>query len=219
MSDPASSTAELLARVRSCTLCETALPHGVRPVLQLHSEARILIAGQAPGRRVHESGVPFDDPSGDRLRDWLGIDHATFYDERCVAILPLGFCYPGTGASGDLPPRPECAPAWREALLEHLPGVELTVVLGRYALDWHLPRDPRAASTRTVRPTPTAPRTVTALVRDWRRHWPDLLPLPHPSPRNRAWFRRNPWFEDEVIPELRTRVSRLLGRPGSPAAR
>lgn len=211
MSELASPTAALLARARGCTLCAAALPHGVRPVLQLHPEARILIAGQAPGRRVHESGVPFDDPSGDRLRDWLGVDAATFYDERRIAILPMGFCYPGTGSSGDLPPRPECAPAWRRELLDHLPNVELTLVLGRYALDWHLPRDTPTTSIRTVRSTPTVPRTVTALVQDWRRHWPDLLPLPHPSPRNRAWFRRNPWFEDDVLPELRDRVAELLG--------
>lgn len=191
---------DLLADVRGCTLCAPHLPHGTRPVVQLHPKARILVAGQAPGRRVHESGVPFDDPSGDRLRDWLGLDRARFYDPEILAILPMGFCYPGTGSSGDLPPRPECAPAWRDALLQHLPAVQLTLVIGRYALDWHL----GAGS-----------RTVTDVVRDWRTQWPDVLPLPHPSPRNQRWVKKNPWFEDEVLPALRKRVTQLLRRsPG-----
>ncbi|NNM32649.1 MAG: uracil-DNA glycosylase family protein, partial [Gemmatimonadetes bacterium] len=171
------------------------LPQGPRPVVQLHPEARILVAGQAPGRRVHESGVPFDDPSGDRLRDWLGLGREQFYDPTVLAILPMGFCYPGTGTSGDLPPRPECAPAWREELLQHLSAVQLTLVIGRYALDWHL----GAGS-----------RTVTDVVRSWRDHWPDVLPLPHPSPRNQRWMKKNPWFEEEVLPALRERVAELL---------
>lgn len=190
---------ELLLRVRACTLCTPHLPHGPRPVVQLHPEARILIAGQAPGRRVHESGVPFADPSGDRLRDWLGLGREQFYDPTVLAILPMGFCYPGTGTSGDLPPRPECAPAWREELLEHLSAVQLTLVIGRYALDWHL----GAGS-----------RTVTDVVRNWRDRWPDLLPLPHPSPRNQRWMKKNPWFEEEVLPALRERVAELLRERG-----
>lgn len=151
--------------------------------------------GQAPGRRVHESGVPFDDPSGDRLRRWLGIDRETFYDPAQVAILPMGFCYPGTGKSGDLPPRPECAPAWREALLGQLDSVALTVVLGTWATKYHLPN---------------AAKTLTETVRAWETWWPDLLPLPHPSPRNQAWFQRNPWFEVEVLPRLEDRVAAVL---------
>jgi len=187
---------QLLAEVRACRICAEALPHGVRPVLQAHPDARILIAGQAPGRRVHESGVPFQDPSGDRLREWMGIDASTFYDERRIAIVPMGFCYPGTGNSGDLPPRPECAPAWRERVLQALPAIELTLVLGMYAQGWHLP-GPK--------------QTVTEAVAAWREGWPEVLALPHPSPRNQGWFRRNDWFEAEVIPALQARVGDLLG--------
>lgn len=186
----------LLHEVAACTACSPHLPHGPRPVVQIDSAARILIAGQAPGRRVHESGVPFDDPSGDRLRDWMGVDRPTFYDAERVAILPMGFCWPGTGSSGDLPPRPECAPLWRSRLLEHLPTVALTLVIGRHAQEWHLP---------------DSPDTVTATVANWRKGWPEVVPMPHPSPRNNRWLRRNPWFETEVVPRLRTRVAELLG--------
>jgi len=187
--------ADLLSRVRACTLCADELPHGARPVVQLHPDTTVLIAGQAPGRRVHESGVPFDDPSGDRLREWMGVDRETFYDPRRVGISPMGFCYPGTGKSGDLPPRPECAPAWRQELLDSLDSVRLTLVIGAYALRWHLGWS----------------GTVTEVVRSWRDHVPEYLPLPHPSPRNRIWMRRNPWFEAEVLPELRGRVRETLG--------
>jgi uracil-DNA glycosylase len=176
-------------------LCAAHLPLGPRPVLQAHASARILIAGQAPGRKVHASGVPFDDASGERLRAWLGMGRETFYDPRQVAILPMGFCYPGTGRSGDLPPRPECAPAWRQSLLGHLPHLRLTLVLGQYALAWHLPGHRG---------------TLTGAVRQWRNHGPALLALPHPSPRNNGWLRQNPWFEAELLPELRTRVARAL---------
>ncbi|MGE0354112.1 MAG: uracil-DNA glycosylase family protein [Gemmatimonadales bacterium] len=185
----------LLREVRACTICAPHLPLGPRPVLQAAAGARILIAGQAPGRRVHQTGVPFDDPSGDRLRDWLGVDRNTFYDPQAIAILPMGFCYPGTGRSGDLPPRPECAPAWRDALLDRLPGIRLTLLLGQHAQRWHLD----SGATR-----------LTDIVRQWRRYWPAVLPLPHPSPRNRIWLRKNPWFEDEVLPALRRRVRRLI---------
>ena len=191
------SLQRLLTEVRACTICRAALPHGVRPVLQLETASRVLIAGQAPGRRVHESGVPFDDPSGDRLREWLGVTRDEFYDASRIAILPMGFCYPGTGTSGDLPPRPECAPAWREALLSHLESVELTVVLGQWASRYHLP---------------DAPRTVTGAVRAWRDRWPEIVALPHPSPRNQAWLKRNAWFEAELLPPLRKRVRRLLAK-------
>ena len=186
---------KLLTDVRTCTICAEALPLGPRPVVQMSRSSRVLIAGQAPGRRVHESGVPFDDPSGERLRDWMGVTREQFYDDRLVAILPMGFCYPGTGRSGDLPPRPECAPAWRELLLAQLKNVELTIVLGQYALAYHLPR---------------AGKSVTEVVLAWQEHWPRIVPLPHPSPRNQAWFKRNPWFESELIPKLRRRVRKLL---------
>jgi len=185
----------LLPRVRACRLCETALPLGPRPVLQISGQARILIAGQAPGRRVHESGVPFDDPSGDRLRQWLGVDRETFYNPRLFAILPMGFCYPGTGRSGDLPPRPECAPAWRAPLIAALKHLQLTLVLGQYAQAFHL----GAAS-----------GSVTDVVRAWRSFWPSHLPLPHPSPRNQLWVSRNPWFAKEVLPALRRRIRDIL---------
>jgi len=192
------ATDALLARVRACRLCEPELPLGARPVLQLHPDARILIAGQAPGRKVHETGVPFDDPSGARLREWLGIERERFYDPRTVALLPMGFCYPGTGKNGDLPPRPECAATWRQPLLDHLPRLELTLVLGQYAQAWHL--DGRRES-------------VTVRVRNWRRHWPSVVPLPHPSPRNNRWLAQNPWFESDVLPVLRARIKALLIDP------
>lgn len=189
----------LLPRVRACTLCAASLPLGPRPVLQAHAESRILIAGQAPGRKVHLSGVPFDDVSGDRLRAWLGVSREQFYDARQVAILPMGFCYPGTGASGDLPPRPECAPAWRAPLLAAMPQVQLVLVLGQYALAWHWPR-----------PQGGAAPSVTEAVMAWRRHWPQMLPLPHPSPRNNRWFKQQPWFEEQVVPVLQARVAEIL---------
>ncbi len=189
------SLASLLTEVRACVLCAEHLPLGPRPVFQLHPTARILIAGQAPGRRVHQTGVPFDDASGDRLREWMGISRDVFYDARQVAILPMGFCYPGTGRSGDLPPRPECAPAWRASLLSRLKRVQLTLAIGQYAQAYHLPSN-RAS--------------VTAAVQAWREHWPHIVALPHPSPRNNLWLRRNPWFDEEVIPALRARVSEVL---------
>lgn len=185
----------LLARVRACTLCAASLDHEPRPVVQASVGAKILVVGQAPGRRVHETGLPFNDPSGDRLRDWMGITRDTFYDEQQLAILPMGFCYPGTGKSGDLPPRPECAPAWRELLLGRLNNVQLTLAIGQYAQAYHIP-GPK--------------RSVTDTVRRWREYWPDLVPLPHPSPRNQVWLRRNPWFEEEVVPAIRARVAEVL---------
>lgn len=195
----------LLNEVRRCTICAAQLPHGPRPVLQAGPRARILVAGQAPGRKVHRSGVPFDDASGDRLRAWMGVDADVFYDPERIAILPMGFCYPGTGRSGDLPPRPECAAAWRARLLAHMPQLQLTLVIGQYAQAWHL--------------TPSARETLTQTVRGWRDHGPALLPLPHPSPRNNGWLRRNPWFEHEVLPSLRERIAALtasnLTRPSS----
>jgi uracil-DNA glycosylase len=185
----------LLTEVRACTICSAHLPLGPRPVLQLHPKAKILIAGQAPGRKVHASGVPFDDASGNRLREWLGMAREVFYDPEQVAILPMGFCFPGTGKSGDFPPRPECEAAWRKQLLAQLPNVELTLVLGQYAQAYHF----GDAST-----------SVTALVKAWETYWPKMVPLPHPSPRNNLWLRRNPWFEEEVLPTLRQRLSHVL---------
>lgn len=197
-----SSTIPLLRQVRDCTLCAAELPLGPRPILQLDPRARILIAGQAPGRRVHESGTPFADASGERLRQWLGLDSKKFYDPKLVAIVPMGFCYPGTGKSGDLPPRPECAPAWRAPLLSQLKRVELTLVIGQYAMAYHLPRQYES---------------VTTAVQSWRNHWPHFVPLPHPSPRNNLWLRKNPWFEADLLPELRIRVAEIVARDTSTA--
>lgn len=193
--------ATLLTDVRACTLCAAHLPLGPRPVVQIHASARILVAGQAPGRKVHASGIPFDDASGERLRDWLGVTRETFYDPKQFAILPMGFCYPGTGTSGDLPPRPECAPAWRQKLLSHVPKLELSLLIGQYAQAYHLP------GART---------SLTELVQAWREHWPKVVPLPHPSPRNNIWLKRNPWFGDKLLPVLRKRVAQVLGGNGAP---
>jgi uracil-DNA glycosylase len=164
--------------------------------LQLHPRAQVAVAGQAPGRKVHESAVPFQDASGDRLRDWMGIDAATFYDATRIAILPMGFCYPGSGKTGDVPPRPECAATWRVKLLEQLANVGLTLVNGQYAQAWHF----GTSSTRTLTDTVCA----------WREYSRHSLLLPHPSPRNRFWLKRNPWFSEDLLPELRRRVSRLV---------
>lgn len=190
---------ELLAEVRACRICEAQLPLGPRPVVQADAGARILIVGQAPGLRVHETGIPFNDPSGGRLRDWLGMTPEEFYDPRQVAILPMGFCYPGRGRSGDNPPRPECAPAWRQRLLEQLPNIELTVLAGRYAQEWHLGKAVN----------------LTERVRNWRDVWPEYVPIPHPSPRNNLWLRRNPWFEQELVPCLQQRVAQFRAENSS----
>lgn len=189
----------LINKVRACNLCVEHLDHGVRPIIQIHQNAKVLIAGQAPGRKVHKSGVPFDDASGDRLRDWMGINKETFYDETQIAILPMGFCYPGTqsgkGKSGDLPPRPECAATWRRELLASLNQVELTLVIGQYAQLYHLNNK----------------LNVTESVRSWHKYWPNLVPLPHPSPRNNMWMAKNPWFFEELLPLLKTHVAYVLG--------
>jgi len=186
----------LLEEVRACTICAPDLPYGPRPVLQADGRARILVAGQAPGSKVHASGVPFDDASGERLRQWMGLDREQFYDPRLVAILPMGFCFPGRGRSGDRPPRRECAPQWRTRLVQALPRIELTLVIGQYALAWHLPDK--------------ATDNLTETVRAWREHWPKALPLPHPSPRNNIWLKTHPWFALEVLPVLQERVRSLI---------
>ncbi len=185
----------LLEQVRHCTICADNLPLGPRPVVQLGTRSRILIAGQAPGRKVHESGIAFDDASGERLRRWMGVSPETFHDADKVSILPMGFCYPGKGKSGDLPPRPECAPQWRARLLSHLGKLEMTLVIGQYAMDYHLPG---------------RKQSVTEAVRQWRRSWPAVVPMPHPSPRNNRWLGNNPWFEQELVPELQNKIAELL---------
>jgi uracil-DNA glycosylase len=187
--------AALLREVRACHLCEAQLPLGPRPVLRADVRARVLIVGQAPGTRVHATGIPWNDPSGDRLRDWLQVDRETFYDERRFAIIPAGLCYPGRGRSGDLPPRPECAPLWHPRLRALLPRIELTLLVGQYAQAYYL------GSRRNA--------TLTETVHAWREYGPDFLPLPHPSPRNTRWLQVNPWFAREVLPRLRERVQLL----------
>ncbi|NNL84979.1 MAG: uracil-DNA glycosylase family protein [Myxococcales bacterium] len=187
----------LLAEVRSCRVCVEHLPRGPRPVLRAHSEARILVAGQAPGTRVHETGIPWNDPSGVRLREWMGVAPDTFYDETRIAIVPMGFCYPGRGKGGDLPPRKECAALFMERLLAALPKLELILPIGAYAQAYHLGARRGA--------------TLTETVRAFRDYAPRYLPLPHPSPRNNLWLGRNPWFAEAVVPALRRRCGAVLG--------
>ncbi|AVH31542.1 uracil-DNA glycosylase family protein [Vibrio fluvialis] len=179
---------DLLREVRQCRVCESALPLGANPVIQAHEEARILIIGQAPGIRVHESSIPWNDPSGDRLRQWLNVDKETFYDPKQIAIMPMGLCYPGKGKSGDLPPRKECAPLWHQKVLAQLPNIEITLLIGQYAQNYYL-KD--------------KPSTLTDTIRQWQRWAPHYIPLPHPSPRNTLWLKKNPWFEDEVVTYIR----------------
>jgi len=191
-----------IARLQAYRLCAdrfatTATAHQPRPVVWLAPQARILIAGQAPGARVHDSGKPFDDPSGDRLRDWLGVDSGTFYNLRKFAFAPMGFCFPGYDAKGsDLPPPKLCADTWRDDLVRHLAQVRLTLLVGGYAQKWHLGKAASGGVTRTVQ--------------GWRDHAPDLFPLPHPSWRNTGWIRKNPWFTTELLPALKTRVKEAL---------
>jgi len=192
-----SDLAALLSEVRACRVCAAHLPHGPRPVLHASASARMLIVGQAPGLRVHETGLSFNDRSGDRLRDWMGIGRTEFYDESRVAIAAMGFCFPGYDAQGhDRPPRPECARTWRARLLAALPEIPLVLLVGRHAQLWHL--GSRAMS------------TLTETVQAWREYAPRYVPLPHPSWRNTGWLKRHPWFEDELLPSLRLRVVRSL---------
>lgn len=180
--------------IRACTICD-GLPLGPKPIFQFSRNSKILIAGQAPGRITHHKGIPFDDPSGNRLRSWLGVTAEQFYNPDLFAIVPMGFCFPGTGKSGDLPPRSECAEVWRGKILASLQEVELTMVVGAYAMGYHLGNLQKPTLTQTVA--------------DWRAHWPQTLPLPHPSPRNGIWLKKNPWFEDDVLPALQTKVREL----------
>lgn len=187
---------ELIGQARACTLCAAHLPHGANPVFVVHPGARILIIGQAPGRRVHESSVPWSDASGKRLRQWLGVDDAAFYNPEFFALLPMGFCYPGAGQTGDLPPRPECAPKWHQLFLERMPEIQLTLLFGQYAQERYLAGKKR--------------KTLTETVEHWNEYAPHYLPLPHPSPRNLIWEKKNPWFAIEVLPYLKMRVQEAL---------
>ncbi|MEW6415866.1 MAG: uracil-DNA glycosylase family protein [Pseudomonadota bacterium] len=201
---PGESFADLLARVRACTVCAPYLPNPPKPILRASPTARLLIVGQAPGRRVFETGIPWNDPSGDQLRLWLGMTRDQFYDESRIAIVPTEFCYPGTVHGSDLPPRPECAPLWHPVLRAAMPDIQLTLLIGAYAQAYYLGK--------------RRGRTLTDTVAAWRDFAPDFLPLPHPSPRNRAWLKRNPWFETEVLPSLRKRVGDALRASDNDAA-
>lgn len=188
---------DVINDARNCQLCARHFPHSPRPVVRAAEGARLLIIGQAPGARVHASGIPWDDPSGERLRDWLGVSREVFYDENQVAIVPMGFCYPGKGRSGDLPPRPECAPRWHAELLACLPEIRLTLLIGRYAQQYYL-ADKNMSLTDTVK--------------NWRANLPQYFPLPHPSPRNYSWLARNPWFDADVLPDLKRLTKQCLHR-------
>jgi uracil-DNA glycosylase len=187
---------ELLSAVRACNVCESYLPHGARPIVQVGKSARILIVGQAPGSRVHASGIPWDDLSGNRLRIWLDVDSSIFYDKSKFAIIPMGYCYPGRGKGGDLPPRKECADLWLDDLLAKLPNIELTLLIGLHAQRHFLGKRRK--------------NTLTQTVEAWRDYLPIYLPLPHPSPRNTPWFQQNLWFNDDVLPDLKERIKLLL---------
>lgn len=184
----------LFAEILACRLCQAELPHAANPVLQIDARAKLMIIGQAPGAVVHKSGVPFADASGDRLRQWLGLPRSVFYSAE-VAIVPMGFCFPGRGKSGDLPPRAECADTWHTKILSALPEVKTTVLLGRYAQHRYL--DTQAMS-------------LTNVVRNYAKYFPKYIPLPHPSPRNNIWLKRNPWFEQEVVPALQSHIRQLI---------
>lgn len=187
----------LLGEIRACRICAANLPHGPRPIIRASRTAKLRIAAQAPGIRVHETGLSFNDPSGDRLRDWLGLDRDTFYDESRIAIVGMGFCFPGYTASGaDKPPRKECMATWHERLEAALPPFALTLLVGSYSIAWHLGARRKSTMTETVKA--------------WRDYGPRIVPLPHPSWRNNAWLKKNPWFECELLPDLRRRVGRAL---------
>lgn len=188
---------KLVEKVKRCKLCKD-LPLGPKPILQASKSARILIAGQAPGAKTHDKGIPFDDASGERLRQWLEIDRACFYDASKIAVLPMAFCYPGRGKSGDLPPPSICAETWRHDLLNQLSNIELTLVIGQYAMAWHLPASKEKMN-------------LTEIVMSWEDYAPAIFPLPHPSPRNNIWLKKNPWFEKELLPQLQHRVRTVLG--------
>lgn len=187
---------DLLQNIRQCNICSKHLPLGPRPIVSAHPDSKIIIIGQAPGTSVHKTGIPWDDPSGKQLRKWLGVTDEVFYDETKIALVPMGFCYPGKGKTGDLPPRPECAPQWHKPLLNKLQNVELVILIGMYAQKYYLQKETK--------------KTLTETVANFKGYLPKYLPLPHPSPRNRFWLTKNPWFDVEVLPELRERVKKIV---------
>lgn len=186
----------LLHDIRQCTICSQHLLLGPRPVVSWHSDSKIVIVGQAPGTKVHNSGIPWDDASGKQLRKWLNITNEDFYDESKFAIVPMGFCYPGKGKTGDLPPRPECAPEWHELIFNEMPNLKLVILIGMYAQKYYLQK--------------AAKRTLTETVANYKDYLPKYFVLPHPSPRNRFWLTKNPWFDVDVVPELQKRVKELF---------
>ncbi|MBL4651229.1 MAG: uracil-DNA glycosylase family protein [Aureispira sp.] len=186
----------LLKEIKACTFCKDHLDLGPNPVVAANITSKILIIGQAPGTKVHRSGIPWDDPSGVQLRKWMGINSEVFYDERIVAIVPMGFCYPGKGKTGDLPPRPECAPMWHQALLEKMPEIQLTLLIGQYAQKYYLGKRKK--------------KNLTETVRNYEEYLPTQIPMPHPSPRNRFWLSKNPWFEPLIVPQLQRKISSVL---------
>ncbi len=187
---------DLLHDIRQCKICEAHLQLGPRPVATGHPESKIVIIGQAPGTKVHQSGIPWDDASGKQLRRWLGVSTEEFYDETKFAIIPMGFCYPGKGKSGDLPPRKECAPQWHQALFDEMKHVKLVILIGMYAQNYYLKNK--------------AQRTLTETVSHYKDYLPKYFVLPHPSPRNRFWLTKNPWYEEEVLPKLASEVEKIL---------
>ena len=186
----------LLSEIRSCEVCKAYLPLGPRPIVAAHSDAKIIIIGQAPGTKVHETGVPWDDPSGRQLRKWLGVSDEVFYDENKIALVPMGFCYPGKGKGGDLAPRTECAPLWHQQLWDNMPNLELIILIGAYAQNYYLKGEME--------------KNLTETVKAYQKYLPKYFPLPHPSPRNRFWLAKNPWFGGEVVINLQERVSDCL---------
>jgi len=186
---------KLLREVRACQICAAHLPNAPRPILVVGKTARLLIIGQAPGRKVHATSIPWNDPSGNRLREWMGVDRNTFYSNPAIAIMPMGFCYPGTGKSGDLPPRKECAEQWHQRVLEQLPNLHSILLIGQYAQKYYL--DVKG-------------ETLTDTVKQWQHYAPQYWPLPHPSPRNQLWLKKNPWYERELVPEFRKSVQFVL---------
>lgn len=186
----------LLASIGRCSICTEHLPLGPNPIVTAHSDARVVIIGQAPGLKVHKTSIPWDDPSGKQLRSWLGVSDIDFYDASKISLIPMGFCYPGKGKTGDLPPRPECAPQWHGSLLEKMPKVELVILIGMYAQRYYLGK--------------SAHKTLTDTVRHFESYGPKFFPLPHPSPRNRFWLKKNPWFDIEVLPVLKIAFAKAL---------
>lgn len=185
---------QLITDIHNCNICAAYLKDGVRPIIQVSKSATILIIGQAPGKKVHETGIPWNDPSGNQLRKWLGVNEETFYNPKKLALVPMGFCYPGKGKTGDLPPRKECAPKWHQPLLENMSNIKLTLLIGQYAQQYYLQDKIKANLTETVK--------------SYKEYLPQIIPLPHPSPRNRFWLSKNPWFEEEVVPYIQQVVQK-----------